>query len=35
MTKESDQKQKEREHDYFFNVNTMGLRERTARMQRQ
>ena len=34
MMKESDQKQK-REHDYFFNVMTMGLRERTARAQRQ
>ena len=28
-------KNTEGEHDYFFNVNTMGLRERTVRARRQ
>ena len=35
MMKANIQKQKEREHDYFFNVNTMGLRKRTVRARRQ
>jgi hypothetical protein len=35
MMKANIQKQKEREHDYFSNVNTMGLRKRTVRARRQ
>ena len=35
MMKANIQKQKKREHDYFFNVNTMGLRKRTVRARRQ
>ena len=34
MMKANIQKQKKREHDYFFNVNTMGLRKRTVRARR-
>ena len=35
MMKANIQKQKKREHDYFFNVSTMGLRKRTVRARRQ
>ena len=35
MMKANIQKQKEREHNYFLNVNTMGLRKRTVRARRQ